>query len=181
MFFSAANNNFEYGIGYATSNNGIEWTKNDAIDPYTYQDDPYAELNDFYVVAGPAVILNADSSYYHMYYHYGIFIGEIGMATAPNLSVGVSESIVSEEEINCNIYPNPSGGIVNCQFSTVDFQSVSLKVYDLHGREVTTISDEHLPAGEHQVTWNAEGLPAGIYFVRMVTDHGTASQKLILY
>lgn len=45
---------------------------------------------------------------------------------------------------------------------------MSLTVYDVLGREVATLVDGRKEAGEHVVTWNAEGVPSGVYFYRLV-------------
>jgi hypothetical protein len=44
-----------------------------------------------------------------------------------------------------------------------------LKIYDVNGREVAVVMDEKLPAGEHRVSYDASGLPAGIYFYRLTS------------
>jgi len=44
---------------------------------------------------------------------------------------------------------------------------VALKIYDLHGREVATVVDEVLPAGEHIVSFDAGLLAPGIYLYRV--------------
>jgi hypothetical protein len=45
---------------------------------------------------------------------------------------------------------------------------VILKIYDLHGREVATVVDQQFPAGEHTVSYDASGLPAGVYIYRQL-------------
>jgi len=47
---------------------------------------------------------------------------------------------------------------------------VSLKIYDVQGIEVAVVLDEDLPAGERTVKWDAEAMPAGIYFYRLSTN-----------
>jgi hypothetical protein len=69
-------------------------------------------------------------------------------------------------------YPNPSDGISYFSFHISQCQWVTIKIYDMQGRELATILDEELPAGSHEVSWNAESLPPGIYFYRISTiDH----------
>jgi hypothetical protein len=55
-----------------------------------------------------------------------------------------------------------------------------VRIYDLHGRMVATLLEEELTAGDHRFTWNAEGLPVGIYFFRITSEEGTFNQKIVL-
>jgi hypothetical protein len=45
---------------------------------------------------------------------------------------------------------------------------VTLKIYDLHGREVATVLDEWMPAATHEVSFHAGSLPAGVYIWRQL-------------
>jgi hypothetical protein len=81
------------------------------------------------------------------------------------------EEVVSRQSLVVS-YPNPTDDISHFSFLISQYQWVTLKVYDLHGREVATVLDEELQAGSHEVTWNAENLPPGICFYRISTiDH----------
>jgi hypothetical protein len=50
------------------------------------------------------------------------------------------------------------------------FSSVNLKVFDVLGREVTTLVNEIQSAGRHAVTWNASSMPSGVYFYRLTVS-----------
>lgn len=83
MFYYGSNSDNEHRIGYATSLDGIVWTK--LPGPiYDWYDDLYALNNGYYVVEGPKVQI-IESSYF-MYYDYGPIIGKISLATAPALA-----------------------------------------------------------------------------------------------
>jgi hypothetical protein len=89
---------------------------------------------------------------------------------------------VSSQQSPVSIYPNPTDGIVDLQFTVYNLQSISLKVYDVHGREVAVVLDEKMPAGEHTVRWDAGKLPSGIYFYRLTTDDfRLTTGKLVKY
>ena len=72
-------------------------------------------------------------------------------------------------------YPNPFNPSTKIEFSLSSVQNVSLKVYDLAGREVAKLADDIMRAGHHSLTFNAGSLASGIYFYRFVTD----SQQLV--
>ncbi|MFH0991465.1 MAG: alpha/beta hydrolase-fold protein [bacterium] len=57
---------------------------------------------------------------------------------------------------------------------------VSLKVFDLLGREVAVLVDEVKPAGRYRATWNAKGFSSGIYFYRLHAGSFVETKKLML-
>ncbi|MBC8196472.1 MAG: T9SS type A sorting domain-containing protein [Candidatus Marinimicrobia bacterium] len=67
-------------------------------------------------------------------------------------------------------------------------QAMSLQVFDINGRLITTLIDGQIETGFHTIEWNAEGYPSGLYFVKLdagdpssSSEHGfTQNQKLIL-
>jgi endoglucanase len=64
-------------------------------------------------------------------------------------------------------YPNPFNPTTMISFSIPSKLYVSLKVYDVLGREVETLLNEQTSAGFHEIHWNATGLPGGVYFYRL--------------
>lgn len=63
--------------------------------------------------------------------------------------------------------PNPVAGSARLRFTLPDARAVRLAVYDVMGREVAVLVDETRPAGPHAVEWDARGLAAGPYLVRL--------------
>ncbi|NOX66485.1 MAG: T9SS type A sorting domain-containing protein, partial [Chlorobi bacterium] len=59
-------------------------------------------------------------------------------------------------------------------------RSVTLKVYDILGKEVATLVNEQQPAGEYEVVFNAENLPSGTYFYKLITNNFSKTKKMIL-
>jgi hypothetical protein len=60
--------------------------------------------------------------------------------------------------LNIQIFPNPTNGISHFAFHISQYQWVTLKIYDLHGRELAVILDEMLPAGVYVVGLRAKGV-----------------------
>jgi hypothetical protein len=77
-------------------------------------------------------------------------------------------------------YPNPAGGIVNCQLSVFEIQRVTLRIYDLFGREVRTLIDEKKSPGEYTVRMDVADLPSGVYLVRLQAGELSVVRKLIV-
>jgi len=57
---------------------------------------------------------------------------------------------------------------------------VGLRVYDVLGREVTTLLDAFKDAGAYSVTWDAAVYPSGIYFLRMQAGTFVETKKMLL-
>lgn len=76
------------------------------------------------------------------------------------------------------VYPNPVNSNLTVSFSLAKMTRISLSLYDLVGRPVTTIFSGNLPEGEHMLTTSVESLIEGIYICQIVTDRGTSTQKV---
>ena len=77
-------------------------------------------------------------------------------------------------------YPNPFNPTTTINFSVPKTSLVNLKVYDLLGREVSTLVNENKPTGIYSVQFNANKLVSGIYFYRMQAGDFVQTKKLIL-
>jgi hypothetical protein len=80
----------------------------------------------------------------------------------------------------CQNYPNPFNPATTISFSLPSKSFVTLKIYDLLGREVTTLVSENLPAGNYTRQWNATGIPSGVYFYRLRAGNYIKTKKLAL-
>ena len=58
--------------------------------------------------------------------------------------------------------------------------SVKIVVYDVLGREISTLVNEYQSAGHYEVTFNAENLPSGIYYYTLKTNNYFETKKMIL-
>ncbi len=81
-----------------------------------------------------------------------------------------------------SIFPNPSSNQFTIIFTLEQPAHVNLEVLNRLGQAVATILDESLSQGNHQVTWNAERLPAGVYFYRFSANgqRPTATGKMVV-
>jgi hypothetical protein len=77
-------------------------------------------------------------------------------------------------------YPNPfnPSTVISYQLSSNNF--VTIKVYDVLGREVETLVNERQTAGSHSVAFNAASLPSGVYFYRLQVGSYSKTMKLLL-
>ncbi|MBA7698042.1 hypothetical protein ES703_106716 [subsurface metagenome] len=77
-------------------------------------------------------------------------------------------------------YPNPFNPSTRITFDVPSRSRVSLVVYDLLGNEVTRLLDEELDPGRKVVTWDAQGMPTGIYFIMLERDGQRITNKMML-
>jgi spore germination protein YaaH len=78
------------------------------------------------------------------------------------------------------IYPNPVSTIAEIQFSIKEQTDVSLKIYDMPGKEIMVLYDGNLEAGFHTEIFNSVPLPAGIYLCVLTTGKKSSTSKIIV-
>ena len=90
-----------------------------------------------------------------------------------------SNELSGKFKLNQN-YPNPFNPTTTIEFDLPAKSFVSLKVFDVLGREVATLISQELSAGNHTQLWNAEDLHTGVYFYRIEADMHYEIKKLLL-
>jgi hypothetical protein len=73
-------------------------------------------------------------------------------------------------------YPNPFNPTTLISYQLPVNSYVTLKVYDLLGREVATLVNERKEAGKYSVRWNASGFATGVYLVRIQAHQTNGGQ-----
>lgn len=99
-----------------------------------------------------------------------------------NLYTGVKgdNGIVPNEFNLGQNYPNPFNPATKISFTVGTQQAVSLRIFDVLGREVATLVNENKPAGTYSVSWNASALASGVYFYRLQAGENVQVKKLVL-
>lgn len=77
-------------------------------------------------------------------------------------------------------YPNPFNSSTSIHFVLPQPMNVRLTMYDVIGRAVAVLTDEAMAAGTHDVIFDGDGLPSGVYFARLHSGEFTATRKLLL-
>ena len=77
-------------------------------------------------------------------------------------------------------FPNPFNPSTQIKFSVPQTTDVKVFITDLLGREVATLVNDNLVAGNYSVDFNANNLSSGIYFYTLITDNFKQSKKMIL-
>ncbi len=76
-------------------------------------------------------------------------------------------------------YPNPfnPSTVISWQLASAGF--VTLKIYDVLGREIVTLVNRYYVSGKYKVNFNANGLPSGVYFYRLITKDFIQTKKMM--
>src|SRR5690606_26963792 len=77
-------------------------------------------------------------------------------------------------------FPNPFNPSTRIEFDVPEAGTVRLAVFDLLGREVQVLVDGTLKAGHHAVSFEAPGLPGGVYVYQLQAAGQTVSRKMVL-
>ena len=86
---------------------------------------------------------------------------------------------VLDFELNQN-YPNPFNPTTTINFTIPTTSYVSLKIFNILGKEVTIFVNELKNAGTHSIIFNAAGLSSGVYFYQLKLNNFTATKKFTL-
>ena len=82
-------------------------------------------------------------------------------------------------------YPNPFNPATNIRFEIPEYSFVSIKVFNVLGKEITTLLEKEISPGSHTIDWEAkdsnnELLPSGVYLIRLTAGKYTHSVKAVL-
>ncbi|MDI6779691.1 MAG: T9SS type A sorting domain-containing protein [Bacteroidota bacterium] len=94
-------------------------------------------------------------------------------------SVDERDQLPTEFVLHQN-YPNPFNPTTIIKYNLPEDTHVKLMIYDILGREVTTLVNEFKKLGSYEVVWNAAGLPSRVYFYRLETQNFTETKKFLL-
>jgi len=87
---------------------------------------------------------------------------------------------VPESFVELQCYPNPFNHNIMLTFDLLVEQYVSVAIFDISGREVVRLTEDKLMPGIHHLTWNAENVSSGIYFVQLKCENVISMKKIVL-
>jgi len=91
-----------------------------------------------------------------------------------------SASTIPSEYTLYQNYPNPFNSSTTIRFDIKEASHVSLKVFDLLGREVDILVNNNFSAGTYTVSWETSRVASGIYFYSIKSGDFAATKKLLL-
>jgi hypothetical protein len=95
--------------------------------------------------------------------------------------VGIEESgTIPDKFALSQNYPNPFNAQTMISFALPKASQVTIGIHDVLGRKVATLLDKEMPAGFHQVAWDASNQPSGIYFYKIQAGEFTDTRKMLM-
>jgi len=139
-------------------------------DPETSTDEYYYRVN--------AVNEYGESNFSNTVSTWGIEPQERSPGEISNINLPTDFSLLP-------VYPNPANPSASVTLELPEPSHVTVKVYDLTGREVVILLDREMNAGKHTILWNGKdskglGVSSGIYLIRMVAGKRVFTRKLTL-
>ena len=77
-------------------------------------------------------------------------------------------------------YPNPFNPVSHLEFGISDLGFVSLKVYDVLGREIKTLVNEIKPAGTYKIEFDGSNFASGVYFYKLEAGDFVQTKRMVL-
>ncbi|TND08785.1 MAG: putative aminopeptidase [Bacteroidetes bacterium] len=94
-------------------------------------------------------------------------------------TVGVSET-AGNVSVKQN-FPNPANGITEIDFSLINaVDNVTLNIYEVSGKLVSSVSQNNVGAGTHAIKFNASEMPAGMYYYTLTAGGNSVSKKMVV-
>ncbi len=87
---------------------------------------------------------------------------------------------ITPQYLQLTANPNPFNPSTSLTYDLPENAFVSLKIYNVTGREVATLADGQRLAGTHTLSWDASSLPSGVYFAQIQAGEYHSVQKLLL-
>ena len=106
-------------------------------------------------------------------------IAELARPVVKAVSVSDGADVPREFALYQN-YPNPFNPTTNFEFRVGNCEFVTLRVFDVLGREVAALVNEVKAAGTYAVTWNATTMPSGVYLCRLQANGFVDTKKMLL-
>ena len=104
----------------------------------------------------------------------------------PDSTTNVNSVLILPVETNLHQnYPNPFNPSTNINFRINETSIVSIKIFNVLGKEIRTLLEDNLTPGEHTIKWNGNDdngniLPGGVYFIQMIAGSYQKTIKTIL-
>jgi len=151
-----------YGTCYHSTDGGVSWTGKDLL----------SSISDIY-----GSFLASDNKLYAVTLTDACIFKNEELFPTGIISF---ENTIPENFILEQNFPNPFNPSTTIKYLMPKSAFVTLCIYDILGRAVSTIINEWQTAGTYSVNWNAESMPTGVYFYKLSADGFSETKKMIL-
>ena len=175
--------------GYTEDTTYNKWLTYSSFDTLFITDPNDPNVDDPVIVPAynPQTIAPGDSMVYYVAIAYGANETEM-LASLQQAQQKYDEITSVESDLNDiptgfvlrQNYPNPFNPSTIISFNLPDQQYVKLAVYNSIGQEVKVLVNGEIASGYHEVVFNAENLPSGIYFYKLFANQYSSTRKMVL-
>jgi len=92
--------------------------------------------------------------------------------------INISSKIPEYYSLHQN-YPNPFNPTTKIRFDLVNSELVTIKIFDILGKEILTLINQKLKPGTYETDFHADDLPSGTYFYRLTTERYSETKKML--
>lgn len=96
------------------------------------------------------------------------------------VTISIPENDIPTEFALGDNAPNPFNPVTTISYQLSENSAVKLSIYDMNGKKVTTLVNDFISAGYHEVSWDASECSSGIYFYRLRLEEFVETKKMIL-
>jgi len=104
---------------------------------------------------------------YNGNYGYHVFSGEAVVSAPAKYSLSQN-------------YPNPFNPVTKISFELPEKSFVTMKIYDITGKEISVLVNDYKEAGRHEVQWDGSRLASGVYFYRITAQNYSAIKRMLM-
>jgi len=109
-----------------------------------------------------------------------VFTLMVKVPPLPEPPLGAEEDLLPVVFGLGGIYPSPFNAVTTIRYGADKAEHIRIAAYDISGREVAVLANEHNRIGWHKVSWNAGGLSSGVYIIRLEAEGRVQATKIAL-
>jgi hypothetical protein len=106
--------------------------------------------------------------------------GDIYRSVSPTTSVENEINVFPSMMFLYQNFPNPFNPITRIMYKVNSPEIITIKVYDILGKEIKTLLSEYKQAGVYELEFDASDLPSGVYFYRIISENYSETKKMML-
>jgi Secretion system C-terminal sorting domain len=115
----------------------------------------------------------------HSYAIADVTLGGLETVHAPAM-IEIREEIELNDFVLGKAYPNPFNPCVTINFQLSTFNEITAVIYNTSGELIKELIKSEMTPGSYDLTWDASGMPSGVYIVKMIVGNVVQSQKIVL-
>ena len=99
----------------------------------------------------------------------------------PEMSTSINDNTYLINNFNiAKLYPNPFNPVLHINFDIAWSGLIQVDILDISGSNIETLHSGFLQSGSHELSWNAESMPSGMYLVSLKSGDKSLTEKVVL-